>query len=78
MVRIGDKAGNISIVNISVKIFDLLLINIFGGADVIFGEEGDSILLGAFILGALGLALDPLRREFRNAGIMDSQSIWRI
>ena len=36
-----------------------------GGADVIFGEEGDSILLGAFTLEALGLALDPLRRELR-------------
>ena len=33
-----------------------------GGADVIFGEEG---LLGAFTLEALGLALDPLRRELR-------------
>lgn len=30
---------------------------------MIFGEEGDSILLGAFTLEALGLALDPLRRE---------------
>ena len=36
-----------------------------GGADVIFGEEGDSMLLGAFTLEALGLALDPLRRELR-------------
>jgi clan AA aspartic protease len=36
-----------------------------GGADVVFGEEGDSILLGAFTLEALGLALDPLRRELR-------------
>ncbi|MBI3933942.1 MAG: aspartyl protease [Acidobacteria bacterium] len=36
-----------------------------GGADVIFGEEGDSILLGAFSLEALGLALDPLRRELK-------------
>ncbi len=36
-----------------------------GGADVIFGEEGDSVLLGAFTLEALGLALDPLRRELR-------------
>ena len=36
-----------------------------GGADVIFGEEGDSLLLGAFTLEALGLALDPLRRELR-------------
>ena len=36
-----------------------------GVADVIFGEEGDSVLLGAFTLEALGLALDPLRRELR-------------
>jgi len=36
-----------------------------GGADVIFGEEGDSPLLGAFTLEALGLALDPLRRELK-------------
>lgn len=36
-----------------------------GGADVIFGEQGDSNLLGAFTLEALGLALDPLRRELR-------------
>jgi len=34
-----------------------------GVADVIFGEEGDSVLLGAFTLEALGLALHPLRRE---------------
>jgi len=36
-----------------------------GVADVIFGEEGDSLLLGAFTLEALGLALDPLRRELK-------------
>ncbi len=36
-----------------------------GGADVIFGETGDSVLLGAFTLEALGLSLDPLRRELR-------------
>ena len=37
-----------------------------GGADVIFGEEEeDSLLLGAFTLEALGLALDPFRRELR-------------
>ena len=36
-----------------------------GGADVIFGEDGDSQLRGAFTLEALGLALDPLRRELR-------------
>lgn len=34
-----------------------------GVADVVFGEEGDSTLLGAFTLEALGLSLDPLRRE---------------
>jgi clan AA aspartic protease len=36
-----------------------------GVADAIFGEEGDSILLGALTLEALGLALDPLRRELK-------------
>jgi aspartyl protease family protein len=36
-----------------------------GVADVIFGETGDSVLLGAFTLEALGLVLDPLRRELR-------------
>ncbi len=36
-----------------------------GGADVIFGEEGDSTLLGMLTLEALGLALDPLRRELK-------------
>ena len=36
-----------------------------GGADVIFGEEGDSTLLGALTLEALGLALDRLRRELK-------------
>ena len=36
-----------------------------GGSDVIFGEEGDSLLLGAFTLESLGLALDPLKRELK-------------
>ena len=36
-----------------------------GGADVIFGEDGDSNLLGATTLGSLGLVLDPLKRELR-------------
>jgi predicted aspartyl protease len=36
-----------------------------GIADVIFGEPGDSILLGMFTLEALGLSLDPLRRELK-------------
>jgi clan AA aspartic protease len=34
-----------------------------GVADVIFGEEGDSYLLGATTLESLGLSLDPLRRD---------------
>ncbi len=34
-----------------------------GVADVIFGEEADSALLGATTLAALGLSLDPIRRE---------------
>lgn len=41
-----------------------------GGADVIFGEEGDSVLLGAFTLEALGLSLDPLRRELKPLPMM--------
>jgi len=41
-----------------------------GGADVIFGEEGDSVLLGAFTLEALGLSLDPLRRELKPLPLM--------
>jgi predicted aspartyl protease len=36
-----------------------------GGADVIFGEPGDSLLLGALTLEALGLSLDPLRRQLK-------------
>jgi clan AA aspartic protease len=36
-----------------------------GVADVIFGEEGDSTLLGATTLEALGVALDPVKRELR-------------
>ena len=36
-----------------------------GGADVIFGEDGDSVLLGSLTLEALGLTLDPLRRELK-------------
>ena len=36
-----------------------------GGANVIFGEPGDSTLLGVLALEALGYVLDPLRRELR-------------
>jgi clan AA aspartic protease len=41
-----------------------------GGADVIFGEEDDATLLGTFTLEALGLALDPLKRELRELPMM--------
>jgi clan AA aspartic protease len=34
-----------------------------GGADVIFGEDGDSDLLGVLTLESLGLGLNPLTRE---------------
>ena len=36
-----------------------------GGADVIFGEKDDSQLCGALTLEALGLSLDPLKRELK-------------
>jgi predicted aspartyl protease len=41
-----------------------------GVADVIFGEDGDATLLGASTLEALGLALDPIRRELKPATLM--------
>ncbi len=34
-----------------------------GGAPVIFGKKGDSALLGATTLEAMGMALNPLKRE---------------
>ena len=36
-----------------------------GVADVIFGESEDSTLLGALTLEALGLMLDPLKRQLK-------------
>lgn len=36
-----------------------------GASPVIFGEKGDSTLLGTVSLEALGLILDPIRRELR-------------
>ena len=36
-----------------------------GGADAIFGEEGDHNLLGVSMLEAPELALDPLKRQLR-------------
>jgi clan AA aspartic protease len=41
-----------------------------GVANVIFGEKGDANLLGALTLEALGLALDPLKRELRPLPMM--------
>jgi hypothetical protein len=37
---------------------------------VIFGEKGDATLLGALTLEALGLALDPIRRELKPLPMM--------
>jgi clan AA aspartic protease len=36
-----------------------------GASPVIFGEKGDSTLLGVVSLEALGMILDPLKRELR-------------
>ena len=36
-----------------------------GASPVIFGEEGDSLLLGMVTLESLGYVLDPFRRELR-------------
>ncbi len=36
-------------------------------APVLFGEKGDSLLLGVYTLEALGLTLDPLKRELHKA-----------
>lgn len=37
-----------------------------GASPVIFGEAGDSSLLGAVTLESLGLILDPIRREIKS------------
>ncbi len=36
-----------------------------GASPVVFGEEGDSTLIGIISLGALGFVFDPIRRELR-------------
>jgi clan AA aspartic protease len=41
-----------------------------GTSPVIFGEKGDSILLGSLSLEALGLILDPFKRELRPLPMM--------
>jgi len=34
-----------------------------GGSSVVFGEEGNMVLLGSLTLESLGFGLDPLKRE---------------
>ena len=46
-----------------------------GGADVIFGESEDSTLLGALTLEALGLSLDPLRRQLKPIPMMMAMAL---
>jgi predicted aspartyl protease len=41
-----------------------------GVSPVVFGEKGDSILLGILSLEALGLILDPFKRELRPLPMM--------
>jgi len=36
-------------------------------APILFGKKGDTLLLGAFTLEALGLTLDPLQRKLQKA-----------
>jgi clan AA aspartic protease len=36
-----------------------------GASPVIFGERGDSVLLGAVTLEALGVILDPIKRQLK-------------
>jgi len=49
-----------------------------GGADVIFGEPDDAVLLGALTLESLGLALDPLRRELKPLPMILGGSVGRV
>jgi predicted aspartyl protease len=41
-----------------------------GASPVIFGEKGDSTLLGSISLGVLGFILDPFKRELRPLPLM--------
>ena len=45
-----------------------------GGAEVIFGEEGDHKLLGVFTLGALEFVLDPVK-YYAKMGISDTDGL---
>lgn len=46
-----------------------------GVAPVIFGERGDSALLGTTSLEAMGLMLDPIRRELRPTRLVLAQGV---
>ena len=46
-----------------------------GVADAIFGEEGDANILGATTLEALGLTLDPLKRELKPLPLLLAQLV---
>ena len=48
-----------------------------GASPVIFGERGDSMLLGTVSLEALGLFLDPIRRELRPLPMVLGSHAWR-
>ena len=41
-----------------------------GASPVIFGEKGDSVLMGTISLEALGFMIDPLKRELRELPMM--------
>jgi predicted aspartyl protease len=45
-----------------------------GGADAVFGESGDAALLGSTALEAMGLGLDPLKRELIQLPMMIARS----
>jgi clan AA aspartic protease len=48
-----------------------------GASPVIFGEKGDSMLFGTVSLEALGLLLDPIRRELRPLPMVLGSHAWR-
>ncbi len=45
-----------------------------GGADIIFGEEGDCTILGALALASLGYFLDPFKRTLKPMPLDSSHS----
>lgn len=48
-----------------------------GASPVIFGQKDDSTLLGVVSLEAVGLILDPLKRELRPLPMVLGASPWR-